>query len=124
MSGWLEGKVVLITGGAGGMAGLSSSVTSRKGYALPSSTIEGETPRAQGSLGRQRGYIRRGRTQLSRQRRSRRRVCPRIGRLNVFVGNAAVFDCFLSLDDLPEKAIDDAFREIFDTNVKGYLFGC
>jgi 2,3-dihydroxy-2,3-dihydrophenylpropionate dehydrogenase len=38
----------------------------------------------------------------------------------------AVEECvhaFGRLDDLPEKAIDDAFREIFDTNVKGYLLG-
>jgi NAD(P)-dependent dehydrogenase (short-subunit alcohol dehydrogenase family) len=45
------------------------------------------------------------------------------GKLDVFVGNAGVFDGFVALQRLPEEAIGPAFDEIFHVNVKGYLLG-
>ena len=45
------------------------------------------------------------------------------GRLDVFVGNAGLWDYSTSLAALPPEAIDAAFDEIFALNVKGYLLG-
>ena len=45
------------------------------------------------------------------------------GRLDVFVGNAAMWDFGRSLADLPADAIDEAFAEVFGLNVRGYLLG-
>jgi 2,3-dihydroxy-2,3-dihydrophenylpropionate dehydrogenase/cis-2,3-dihydrobiphenyl-2,3-diol dehydrogenase len=45
------------------------------------------------------------------------------GRLDVFVGNAGVWDFATALDPLPPDAIDAAFDEVFHLNVKGYLLG-
>lgn len=45
------------------------------------------------------------------------------GRLDVFIGNAAMWDFGRSLADLPGAVIDDAFAEVFGLNVKGYLLG-
>lgn len=43
------------------------------------------------------------------------------GKLDTAVGNAGVWDHSVSLVDLPSDRIDDAFDEIMNVNVKGYL---
>jgi NAD(P)-dependent dehydrogenase (short-subunit alcohol dehydrogenase family) len=45
------------------------------------------------------------------------------GRLDVFVGNAGVFDNFRSFAELPAERLSQAFDELFAVNVKGYLLG-
>lgn len=45
------------------------------------------------------------------------------GALDVFVGNAGIWDYNLSLDALPADSLDAAFDEIFHLNVKAYLLG-
>src|SRR6202012_93769 len=45
------------------------------------------------------------------------------GRMDVFVGNAGVFDKFVALADFPEERLSAAFDELFGVNVKGVLFG-
>ena len=45
------------------------------------------------------------------------------GRLDVFVGNAGVFDNFMPFADFPEERLSQAFDEMFAINVKGYLLG-
>ncbi len=45
------------------------------------------------------------------------------GRLDAFVGNAAIWDQNTSLLDLPEAVIEEAFDEVFGVNVRGYLLG-
>jgi 2,3-dihydroxy-2,3-dihydrophenylpropionate dehydrogenase len=45
------------------------------------------------------------------------------GRLDTFLGNAAIWDYGMSLIDLPPDRVDAAFDELFAVNVKGYLLG-
>jgi NAD(P)-dependent dehydrogenase (short-subunit alcohol dehydrogenase family) len=45
------------------------------------------------------------------------------GRLDIFVGNAGVFDNFLPFGELAEDQLSRAFDEMFAVNVKGYLLG-
>jgi 2,3-dihydroxy-2,3-dihydrophenylpropionate dehydrogenase len=45
------------------------------------------------------------------------------GRLDVFVGNAGVFDGNLTLAELAAEQVEQGFREVFDINVLGYLVG-
>ena len=47
----------------------------------------------------------------------------RFGRLDTFVGNAAIWDFSTKLVDIPEDRIDALFDEMFHINVKGYLNG-
>lgn len=47
----------------------------------------------------------------------------RFGGLDVFIGNAGLWDFGMSLMDLPADRIDKAFDEVFAVNVKGYLLG-
>lgn len=45
------------------------------------------------------------------------------GKLDIFVGNAGVYDGNKPLRDIPLEQIDQAFDDIFHVNVKGYLLG-
>jgi NAD(P)-dependent dehydrogenase (short-subunit alcohol dehydrogenase family) len=45
------------------------------------------------------------------------------GALDIFVGNAGVFDMFTLLADIPKDKLSEAFDEQFSINVKGILLG-
>jgi 2,3-dihydroxy-2,3-dihydrophenylpropionate dehydrogenase len=45
------------------------------------------------------------------------------GRLDVYVGNAAIWDGNVTLLELPPERIDAAFDEVYGINVKGALYG-
>ncbi len=45
------------------------------------------------------------------------------GGLDTFIGNAGIFDNFVSLDDISPKNLEDAFEELVGINVLGYLVG-
>ena len=45
------------------------------------------------------------------------------GRLDIFVGNAGVFDVYAPLAEFPEERLSQAFDELFGVNVKGCFFG-
>jgi len=45
----------------------------------------------------------------------------RFGRLDCAIGNAGIWDYSVSLDAMPADRIDEAFDEMFQINVKGYL---
>lgn len=45
------------------------------------------------------------------------------GRLDVFIGNAAIFDRFATLAELEPAGLPVAFHELFDINVLGNLLG-
>ncbi|MFD1560619.1 3-phenylpropionate-dihydrodiol/cinnamic acid-dihydrodiol dehydrogenase [Paraburkholderia silviterrae] len=45
------------------------------------------------------------------------------GKLDVFIGNAAIWDHASSLVDLSPEQLESGFHELFAINVKGYLLG-
>jgi NAD(P)-dependent dehydrogenase (short-subunit alcohol dehydrogenase family) len=45
------------------------------------------------------------------------------GQLDVFVGNAGIFDVYAKLADLPEEELSRAYDELFRVNVGGCVFG-
>jgi NAD(P)-dependent dehydrogenase (short-subunit alcohol dehydrogenase family) len=45
------------------------------------------------------------------------------GRLDVFVGNAGIFDVYAKLADFADDKLADAYDELFGVNVKGVIFG-
>jgi NAD(P)-dependent dehydrogenase (short-subunit alcohol dehydrogenase family) len=121
----LEGKVAVVTGGASGIGhavvrrfleeGAKVCVLDRNGARLKKMSVDlpGENVAAvEGDV-----------TTLEANRRAVQAAVNSFGRLDVFVGNAGVFDGFVTLQRLPEKTIGPAFDEIFHVNVKGYLLG-
>jgi len=45
------------------------------------------------------------------------------GRLDIFVGNAGVFDVYAPLAEFDEEKLSRAYEELFGVNVKGCIFG-
>jgi NAD(P)-dependent dehydrogenase (short-subunit alcohol dehydrogenase family) len=125
MSKWLEGKVAVVTGGASGIGravvhrfvqeGAKVCVLDRNGDRLRQVSIDipgDNVVVVEGDV-----------TVLEDSRRAVQAAVNTFGRLDVFVGNAGVFDGFVTLERLPEETIGPAFDEIFHVNVKGYLLG-
>jgi len=46
----------------------------------------------------------------------------RFGKIDTVIPNAGIWDYNTSLVDLPEERIDSAFDELFQINVKGYIY--
>jgi len=55
--------------------------------------------------------------------RAVKRAVDAFGRLDVFVGNAGVFDRYAKFETMEATELETAYREIFDVNVLGYLHG-
>jgi NAD(P)-dependent dehydrogenase (short-subunit alcohol dehydrogenase family) len=122
--GWLEGKVALITGGA---SGLGLGIVERflaEGAAVgvldASATKLGELNELLGDrVSASQGDVR----SLEDNRRAVAQLVERHGRLDVFIGNAGIWDGSTSLADLPEDKLSAAFDEVVGVNVKGYVLG-
>jgi len=49
------------------------------------------------------------------------RCVEKFGKLDCLVGNAGVWDYLTQLVDIPDDVISEAFEEMFEVNVKGYI---
>jgi len=122
--GWLEKQVAYVTGGASGLGraivdrfveeGARVAVLDRHG-----SKLQELLELHQGLVLPVEGDVR----ELRSHERAAAAAFERFGALDVFVGNAGIWDFGTSLVDLPADRIDAAFDEVFQTNVKGYLLG-
>ncbi|MEE4461264.1 exodeoxyribonuclease V subunit gamma [Azotobacter chroococcum] len=62
-------------------------------------------------------------TRLEDNRRAVEATLAAFGKLDTFVGNAAVFDYFTRLDRIAPEELETAFQRLFAVNVQGYLLG-
>ena len=122
--GWLDDQVALVTGGGSGI-----------GRAIVTRFIE-EGARV-GVLERVADRVEQLRAdfgdavcaaqgdvpQLADNTRAVEATVGAFGQLDIFVGNAGIFDSFLPLAEFPEAKLSDAFDEIFGVNVKGCVLG-
>lgn len=118
----LAGEVILISGGAGG---LGRAVTERL---LEEGASVGVFDRSEARLAELAaahgdrvipvaGDVR----SLSDNQRAVAACVERFGKLDCAIGNAGIWDFNTQLLDLPEARLDEAFDEVFQVNVKGYL---
>ena len=122
--GWLEGQVALITGGGSGIGlaivtrfveeGARVGVVDRFPERVEQLRAEfGESVVAvQGDV-----------ALLADNKRAVEQTVGAFGKLDVFVGNAGIFDSRQRLDDFPEEQLGEAFDELFGVNVKGCFLG-
>jgi NAD(P)-dependent dehydrogenase (short-subunit alcohol dehydrogenase family) len=122
--GWLDGTVALITGGG---SGLGRAIVERfvaegaKVGVLEINAAKADALRR--DFGDAVAITAGDATSLADNQRAVAATVAALGRLDVFVGNAGVWDFGVSLDRLPGEAIDAAFDEVFHLNVKAYLLG-
>jgi NAD(P)-dependent dehydrogenase (short-subunit alcohol dehydrogenase family) len=122
--GWLTGQVALITGGG---SGIGRAVVERY---IDEGARVGVLERSQERVEQLRAdfgdalvAVQGDVTRLDDHQQAVGATVDAFGQLDIFVGNAGVFDNFISLEALPEEQIGAAFDELFAVNVKGYLLG-
>lgn len=120
----LAGTTALITGGASGIGlgvarqflseGARVAVFDRSAKALA------EIPTA---LGAGVVTIEGDVTSYADNQRAVEQTVRELGKLDTFVGNAGIFDNYMTLEGLPEDGGAAAFDELMGIDVKGYLLG-
>jgi NAD(P)-dependent dehydrogenase (short-subunit alcohol dehydrogenase family) len=122
--GWLDGHVALVTGGGSGIGRAIVKRFIEEGARV--GVLDRVTERAT-QLGSDFGDAVIAVTgDVTRREDNAHAVAETVkafGRLDVFVGNAGVFDNFMPFADFPEERLSQAFDEMFAVNVKGYLLG-
>ena len=122
--GWLDGQVALVTGGG---SGIGRAIVAR--YVAEGARVgvlERVPARAEALKSEFGGAVIGLAGDVTRLDDNRRAVADTVaafGRLDVFVGNAGVFDNFARLEELGDNQLGPAFDELFGVNVKGVLFG-
>ena len=122
--GWLDGTVALVTGGG---SGLGRAIVER--YVAEGAQVgvlEIDPVKATGlvnDFGEMVSVTVGDATSFADNERAVAEATSAFGGLDVFVGNAGVWDFSTPLERLPADAIDAAFDEVFHLNVKAYLLG-
>jgi 2,3-dihydroxy-2,3-dihydrophenylpropionate dehydrogenase len=122
--GLLEGRVAVITGGASGLGraivrrfiveGARVAILDRDANAISAASAE---------FGADVVVLRGDVTRLADNEAVVAAAVERFGFVDVFVGNAGLYDDKATLADIPGERLSSAFDELFAVNVKGYLLG-
>src|SRR5262245_57880887 len=122
--GWLDGQVALVTGGG---SGIGHAIVARfigEGARLGVlDRVPARIDTLQAKFGKSLVAIGGDVVRLADNKRAVAATVDAFGRLDIFVGNAGVFDRAIPLADIPEDTLARACDEPFDVNVKGYLLG-
>lgn len=121
--GWLDDHTALVTGGGSGLGlaiarrfvgeGANVGVLDRSGERLAAvdEALGADVVTVQGDV-----------TASADNERAVSTTVDAFGSLDVFVGNAGIFDDNVSIAELPED-VEESFVELFGVNVLGYLLG-
>ncbi len=121
---WLKNKVALVTGGGNGLGRAIVEQYIKEGAKV--GILEKSADRAssiKSEFGSDVCAIIGDVRSLSDNRKAVAETVSAFGHLDIFVGNAGIWDWRIPLVDIPDESIDDAFDEIMGVNVKGYLLG-
>jgi NAD(P)-dependent dehydrogenase (short-subunit alcohol dehydrogenase family) len=122
--GWLDDTVALVTGAG---SGLGRAIVDRflaEGAGVGVLELDpGKADNLRAAHGARIHVTVGDATRLADNERAVADTVAAFGRLDVFVGNAGLWDYGLSLDALPADRIGAAFDELFSLNVKAYLLG-
>jgi NAD(P)-dependent dehydrogenase (short-subunit alcohol dehydrogenase family) len=122
--GWLEGHVALVTGGGSGIGrGIVERFLAEGARVGVLERIPARVKQLKADLGKSMVAIQGDVTRFEDNKRAVEQTADTFGQLDIFVGNAGVFDRYMSLIDLPEDKLGEAFDEQFAVNVKGCLLG-
>ncbi|MDR7236401.1 3-(cis-5,6-dihydroxycyclohexa-1,3-dien-1-yl)propanoate dehydrogenase [Neobacillus drentensis] len=122
--GWLEGKVALITGGGSGIGKALVERFIEEGACV--GVLERSKEKVKGlqeQFGDRVVIIEGDVAQLEDNERAVAETVQAFGRIDTFIGNAGIFDYFVTLPDLPKDNLEKSFDQVFGVNVKGPLYG-
>ncbi len=122
--GWLDGQVALVTGGG---SGIGRAVVARFIAEGARIGILDRVPDRAAELRSEFGAavvtVTGNVARLDDNKRAVSDTVGAFGRLDILVGNAGIFDNFLSLAEFPEENLSEACDELFGVNVKGCILG-
>jgi NAD(P)-dependent dehydrogenase (short-subunit alcohol dehydrogenase family) len=122
--GVLEGQVALVTGGGSGIGRAVVARFIEEGARV--GVMERVASRAEElrvEFGDKLVGIAGDVAQLADNKRAVAEAVGAFGRLDVFVGNAGIFDVYASVAEMPEEQLGRAYDELFGVNVKGVVYG-
>lgn len=122
--GWLDGQVALVTGGGSGIGRAIVARFIEEGARV--GVMERVAARAEelrAEFGDRLVGIAGDVAHFADNQRAVAETVRAFGRLDVFVGNAGVFDVYAALAGFDGERLTRAFDELFGVNVKGLLFG-
>jgi len=121
---WLDGQVVLVTGGGSGLGRAIVERFVREGASVAVLDRSAEKLAAlRERLGSRIIAIAGDVTKLEDNQRAVAETVQAFGRLDCFVGNAGLHDASTPLATMPAESLSSAFDELMGVNVKGYLLG-
>src|ERR1700736_5517260 len=127
--GWLDGQVALVTGGGSGIGrAVVARFIAERARVGALDRVPSRADELKAEFGDAVVPVIGDVAQLADNKRAVTETVAALGRLDVFVGNAGVFDNFLSLAEFPaetlsEDALSEACDELFGVNVKGCILG-
>ena len=122
--GSLDGQVALVTGGGSGigLAVVARFIEEGARVGIMERSAE-RTGMLQARFGAAVVALAGDAGSLADNKRAVAETIAGFGRLDVFVGNAGIFDVYARLAELPEDELGLAYDELFRVNVGGCLFG-
>jgi NAD(P)-dependent dehydrogenase (short-subunit alcohol dehydrogenase family) len=122
--GWLDGQVALVTGGGSGIGRAVVARFVEEGARVGiMERVASRAEQLRADLGDAVIGIAGDVSCLDDNKRAVAETVRAFGRLDVFVGNAGIFDVYASFADLPDDRLSQAYDELFGVNVKGCIFG-
>lgn len=122
--GWLDGQVALVTGGGSGIGrAVVARYVAEGARVAVMDRVAARTERLRAEFGDAVIGLAGDVAQLADNKAAVAATIAAFGRLDVFVGNAGIFDTYATIADFPEEQLSAAFDELFAVNVKGVLFG-
>ena len=122
--GWLDGQVALVTGGGSGIGRAVVTRFIEEGARVGVvDRVAARMEQLRTDLGQSVVTMAGDVTQLDDNKRAVADTVKAFGRLDIFVGNAGVFDRFVPLLEFPEDRLSAACDELFAVNVKGCILG-
>ena len=122
--GWLDGQVALVTGGGSGIGRAVVARFIEEGARV--GVMERVATRAdqmRRDFGDKVIGIAGDVARLADNERAVAEIARTFGKLDVFVGNAGIFDVYAEVATMPEEQLARAYDELFAVNVKGLLWG-
>ena len=122
--GWLDGQVALVTGGGSGIGRAIVSRFIEEGARVGvMDRVAARTEQLRTDFGKSVVTIAGDVALLGDNKRAVAETVNAFGHLDIFVGNAGVFDRSLPLAEIPEEQLSAACDELFGVNVKGCILG-
>src|SRR3954471_12946196 len=122
--GWLDGQVAPVTGGGSGIGRAVVARYIEEGARVAvMERIATRADDAKREFGEAAIGIAGDVASLADNKRAVAETVRAFGRLDIFVGNAGIFDMHEKIANLDEEKLGRAFDELFAVNVKGCVFG-